>query len=44
MRRVFSRKSDKGDYDYYGMHRNTGKAQTVIIEPLFIDNTDDFIV
>jgi len=40
-RRVFNRKSSRGNFDYYAMHRLTGKAQTIIVEPLFLDNTED---
>jgi N-acetylmuramoyl-L-alanine amidase len=40
-RRVFSKKSSRGNFDYYAMHRLTGKAQTIIVEPLFLDNTED---
>ena len=40
-RRVFNRKSTRGNFDYYAMHRLTGKAETVIVEPLFIDNRED---
>lgn len=44
IRRVFSRECEvtKGK-DYYCMHRATGKAQTVIIESLFIDNNEDIL-
>lgn len=40
-RRVFSKKSSRGYFDWYAMHRLTGKAQTVILEPLFLDNLED---
>jgi N-acetylmuramoyl-L-alanine amidase len=40
-RRVFSKKSTKGNFDFYAMHRLTGKAETVIVEPLFLDNKED---
>lgn len=42
LRRVFSRESTvtKGT-DYYAMHRRTGKAQTIIIESIFVDNAQD---
>lgn len=44
LRRVFSKESEsqpgKG-IDYYCMHRETGAAQTVIVESLFLDSADD---
>jgi N-acetylmuramoyl-L-alanine amidase len=39
-RRVFKKKSSRGYFDWYAMHRLTGKAQTIIVEPLFLDNFD----
>ena len=41
-RRVFSKESRVNPgKDYYAMHRLTGKAKTVIVESLFIDNKED---
>lgn len=41
-RRVFSRESDKyPGKDYYYMHRETGKVQTIIIEYGFLTNDND---
>jgi N-acetylmuramoyl-L-alanine amidase len=40
-RRVFSRSNGNGQ-DHYAMHMHTGKAQSVIIEPLFLDNAGDY--
>ena len=40
-RRVFSQKSEKGNWDYFGVIRASPK--TIIIEPLFLDNKQDSI-
>ncbi|MDP5273563.1 N-acetylmuramoyl-L-alanine amidase family protein [Chengkuizengella axinellae] len=40
-RRVFSRQGTN-DFDYYYMHRMTGKVETVIVEFGFIDNEGDY--
>ncbi|MCC8435498.1 N-acetylmuramoyl-L-alanine amidase [Brevibacillus sp. M2.1A] len=40
VRRVFSRQG-KQNYDYYFMHRQTGKIETVIVEYGFIDSKQD---
>lgn len=41
LRRVFSRKGDRGDY--YFMHRQTGSVETVIVEYGFLDNLKDVL-
>ncbi|WP_062199912.1 N-acetylmuramoyl-L-alanine amidase [Massilibacterium senegalense] len=41
LRRAFSKKGQNG-YDYYFMHRDTGKVETVIVEYGFLDNVRDF--
>ncbi|HSH24126.1 MAG TPA: N-acetylmuramoyl-L-alanine amidase [Massilibacterium sp.] len=41
MRRAYSRKGSNG-YDYYFMHRDTGKVETIIVEYGFLDNASDF--
>ena len=39
---MYTKSSSKGaNIDYFGIIRNSGKAQTVIIESLFIDNDSD---
>lgn len=39
---MYTKSSSKGaNIDYFGIIRNSGKAQTVIIESLFIDNASD---
>ncbi len=39
---MYTKSSSKGaDIDYFGIIRNSGKAQIVIIESLFIDNASD---
>lgn len=40
VRRVFDRKGRNGDYYY--MHRETGKVETIIIEYFFLDNKDEY--
>lgn len=41
-RRVFcSESTTQKGVDYYCMHRRTGRAQTIIIESLFLDNAQD---
>lgn len=40
LRRVFTRQG-KPNYDYYFMHRETGKVETVIVEYAFIDSKRD---
>lgn len=41
-RRTYSKESETyPGFDYYCMHRGSGKAQTVIVESLFLDNADD---
>lgn len=43
-RRVFTRpNSSNSTLDYYALHRLTGRAETVIIEPLFLDNSQDMV-
>lgn len=41
VRRVFDRKNDRGT-DYYYMHRETGKVETIIIEYFFLDNKEEY--
>lgn len=41
LRRTFSKKGKNGS-DYYFMHRDTGKVETVIVEYGFLDNARDF--
>lgn len=41
LRRVFNREGSRGK-DYYFMHRETGRTDTIIVEHGFIDNKHDF--